>query len=76
MTCRDDHAYHAKRAEEELECGDQAVNACISAIHYELAYRHSLLAARRTHAPPTLTLVPGRIDGPVMQDVQRQICPA
>lgn len=39
-----DRSYYACRAEQETDAGDRAMNAATAAIHFELAYRYSLLA--------------------------------
>lgn len=44
MPHHDDQAYYSKRAVDEIDHGDQAANASVAAIHYELARRYSLLA--------------------------------
>ncbi len=54
-----DREYYLRRAQEELDLGDAALNASVSAIHYEMAARYSLLTADRTAASPNLTLVEG-----------------
>ena len=54
-----DHSYYSRRAAEEMERGDQAADATAAAIHYDLAHRYSMLAARPTAGIPELTLVNG-----------------
>lgn len=53
----DDQAYYLRRAEEEMDRGDQAIGPAIAALHYELSYRYSLLASRSDNGTPQLRLV-------------------
>ena len=39
-----DRSYHLERAEQETEAGNRATDPATAAIHFELAYRYSLLA--------------------------------
>lgn len=57
MSRANDHAYYSRRTAEELKLGDQAIDASVAAIHYELATRYSILAARLVTRTPKLTLV-------------------
>jgi len=52
-----DRDYFARRAREEIERGEQAANAAIAAIHYDMALRYSNLAAQAPAEKPVLTLV-------------------
>ncbi len=58
MVQSDDQIYFSNRYAEEIECGDQAASAMTAAIHYELAYRYSLIV-RGNMVKPALTLVVG-----------------
>lgn len=44
MSHLNDREYFADRAEQEVEVGDRAASPLIAAIHYELAFRYSLLS--------------------------------
>ena len=44
MSHETNRAYYARRAAEEIAVGDKADGSSIAAIHFELAYRYSLLA--------------------------------
>ena len=37
-------SYHLERAEQETEAGNRATDPATAAIHFDLAYRYSLLA--------------------------------
>ena len=39
-----DRSYHLERAEQETEAGNRATDPKTAAIHFDLAYRYSLLA--------------------------------
>lgn len=39
-----DRSYYAFRSEQETEAGNRAADPATAAIHFELAYRYSLLA--------------------------------
>ncbi len=45
MTRYGNHSYYSRRAAEEIERGDQAIDAAVAEIHYDLAHRYSMLAA-------------------------------
>ena len=69
-----DREYYLRRVQAELDLGDAAPNAHVSAIHYELAAHYSLLTADRTAGSPHLTLVEGGLSSvcpPIEQDVAR-----
>lgn len=53
----DDHCYYSRRTAEELERGDQASNATVAAIHYTMANRYSILAAKAATGKRSLTVV-------------------
>ena len=57
MSRTDDHIYFSRRTADELERGDQAIDATVAAIHYELAGRYAILAARTNSGTPKLTVV-------------------
>lgn len=59
MSRPDDRAYYSLRTAEEMERGDQAIDAASAAIHYELAKRYSILAAPSGTKAPKFTLVDG-----------------
>lgn len=54
-----DQIYYLRRAAEEMDRADQAINASVAAIHYELANRYSMLAAQSGTQAPRLMLVSG-----------------
>ena len=56
MKRQDDQLYFTGRVRDEIDRGDQARNSSIAAIHYELAYRYSLLCAK-ARPGPRLSLV-------------------
>ena len=43
MSQLNDREYYADRVDQEHEIGDRAASPRVAAIHYELAYRYSLL---------------------------------
>ena len=57
MSRRDDHAYYSRRTAEETVRGDRASDANVAAVHYELARRYSVLAAKTGIAKPRSTLI-------------------
>lgn len=57
MSRADDQTYYSRRTADELKRGDEAIDATIAAIHYELAKRYSILAARSRSGTPKLFLV-------------------
>lgn len=59
MHNQDDREYYLRRAQEELDFGDAARDAAVSAIHYELATRYALLTDDRTARNPHMALVEG-----------------
>lgn len=59
MLRADDHAYYSRRAAQEIEWGDRAIDAAIAALHYELSKRYSILARQTGVGTPQLTLVDG-----------------
>ena len=54
-----DKVYFARRAVEEIERGEQAANAALAAIHYEMALRYSMLASEVPSRQPKLRLIHG-----------------
>ena len=58
----DDREYYACRTQEEMDCGDSAADPTAAAVHYELAYRYSVLAGRPDLGIPNLSLVLGAKD--------------
>jgi len=56
-----DKVYFARRAVDEIERGEQAANAALAAIHYEMALRYSMLAAEVPSRRPKLTLIHGDV---------------
>ncbi len=59
MLKSDDKDYYAGRALVHLELGDQATNARIAAVHYELAHRYTMASTGRFSGAPPLTLLQG-----------------
>ncbi len=53
MSRFDDRTYYSSRADEELEHGDVAATGSVAAVHYELAYRYSMLAFEMNSGRPT-----------------------
>lgn len=58
MRHHDDQGYYAARCAEEMERGELAASEAVAAIHFELAYRYSVLA-NGPSIVPQLTLVHG-----------------
>ena len=60
MKHTDDREYYAVRILEEMERGDLAPNAAVARVHYEMARRYTILAARSglVTPQPTPDLVP------------------
>ncbi|HXG99933.1 MAG TPA: hypothetical protein VNI79_05930 [Sphingomicrobium sp.] len=54
--------YHAQRAEIELKLGDLAADARVAAVHYELALRYSILAARESAKDRALSLIQSELE--------------
>jgi hypothetical protein len=58
MRHSDDPDYYTVRTIEEMERGDQAVNSTIAAVHYELAFRYSVLAGDMGEEGPAAIALP------------------
>ena len=57
MPRTDDRSYYSRRTAEERERSDQAISAIVAAVHFELATRYAILAARSGTGTATLTVV-------------------
>ncbi len=59
MPSRNNREYYMRRAQDELDLGDAASDARVSAIHYELAARYSLFVAEQPDGLLRMTLIHG-----------------
>ena len=67
MSNQSDRGYYARRAFEERRLGDAAAHAGAAAIHYELAYRYSVLVNQASAGRFIPTLIDGGRGGASLQ---------